>query len=97
MGFRVHAEDGEIGPVETVLADDANWSVRYFVVATHAWLPGKQVQLARWAVRSVDWSDRRVSVNVTREKVRSAPAWDPLAMVDEIRLAQLHRHFGWPS
>jgi hypothetical protein len=97
VGFRVHAEDGEIGPVETVLADDANWSVRYFVVATHAWLPGKQVQLARCAVSSVDWGDRRVRVNVTREEVRSAPAWDPLAMVDEIQLAQLHRHFGWPS
>ncbi len=97
VGFRVQAQDGEIGPVETVLADDADWSVRYLVVATHAWLPGKQVQLARWAVSSVDWGDRRVNVNVTREEVRSAPAWDPLAMVDEIRLAQLHRHFGWPS
>ncbi len=97
VGFRVHAEDGEIGPVETVLADDGSWSVRYLVVATHAWLPGKQVQLAPLAVTAIDWNDRRVSVNVSREQVRSAPAWDPVALEDEIRRVQLHRHFGWSA
>ncbi len=96
-GFRVHAEDGEIGPVEMVLADDRTWSVRYLVVATHAWLPGKQVQLACFAVKAIDWNARLVHVNVSREQVRSAPAWDPVAMEDEIRLEQLHRHFRWPD
>ncbi len=96
-GFRVEAEDGEVGPVEMVLADDRNWSVRYLVVATHAWLHGKQAPISPFAVTAIDWSDRRVNVNVTREQVRSAPAWDPLATMDEIRLEQLHRHFGWPA
>lgn len=96
MGFRVHAQDGEIGPVEIVLADDTNWSVRYLVVATHTWLPGKQAPLAPGAVTAIDWSGRRVDVNVSREQVRSAPSWDPSALEDEILLAQVHRHFGWP-
>jgi hypothetical protein len=29
--------------------------------------------------------------------VQSAPAWDPLAMADEVREDDLHRHFGWPG
>jgi hypothetical protein len=29
--------------------------------------------------------------------VKSAPAWDPLAMTDEVSEQQLHRHFGWPG
>jgi hypothetical protein len=29
--------------------------------------------------------------------VRSAPAWDPLAMADEVSEHQFHRHFGWPG
>jgi hypothetical protein len=28
--------------------------------------------------------------------VRSAPAWDPLAMADKVSEDELHRHFGWP-
>jgi hypothetical protein len=47
-------------------------------------------------VSTFDWSGRRVYVNVTREQVRSAPAWDPLTMAGAIEREQVHRHFGWP-
>ena len=95
-GYAVHASDGDIGSVDNVLIDDVRWSVRYLVVDTGHWLPGKLVQLAPHAVTDIDWPGRRVDVNVTRERVKSAPAWDPLAMVDEIAEERLHRHFGWP-
>ena len=45
----------------------------------------------------IDWPQRRVSVNVTREQVKSAPAWDPLAMADQVADEQVRRHFGWPG
>ena len=59
--------------------------------------PGKLVQLAPHAITDIDWGGRSVGVNVTREQVRSAPAWDPLAMADDIAEQRLHRHFGWPG
>ncbi len=96
-GYAVHATDGDLGPVENLLADDAHWDIRYLIVATRTWLPGKHVQLAPYAVTDIDWPERRVNVNVTREQVRSAPAWDPLAMADQVAERQLHRHFGWPG
>ena len=34
---------------------------------------------------------------VTRDKVKSAPSWDPLALEDQLSEQQLHRHFGWPG
>ena len=95
-GFAVHAADGEIGSIDNVLIDDVRWAVRYFVVATRHWLTGKLVQLAPPAVTDIDWRGERVGVNVTRERVNSAPAWDPLAMVDEITEERLRGHFGWP-
>ncbi|HKN26757.1 MAG TPA: PRC-barrel domain-containing protein [Roseiarcus sp.] len=95
-GYAVHASDGDIGSVDNVLIDDVRGLVRYLVVDTGHWLPGKLVQLAPHAVTDIDWRGRRVDVNVTREQVRSAPAWDPLAMVDDIAEQRLHRHFGWP-
>jgi hypothetical protein len=96
-GYSVHATDGDIGHVENLIADDANWDIRYLVLATRNWWPGKIVQLSPHAVKGVDWFGKEVSVNVSRDQVRSAPPWDPLAMADEVGEAALHRHFGWPG
>ncbi len=96
-GYYVHATDGDIGHVENVLADDSNWEVRYLVIATRNWWPGKVVQLSPYAVKDIDWFGERINMNVTRDQVRSAPAWDPLAMINEASEDQLHRHFGWPG
>ena len=82
--FAIHATDSDLGHVENILADDVNWDIRYLIIATRNWLPGKLVQLAPYAVTGIDWPERRVSVNVTREQVRSAPDWDPLAMTDKL-------------
>jgi len=97
MGYHVHASDGELGHVENLLADDGNWDIRYLVIATRSWWPGKVVQLARYAVTDIDWLDRQVKLNVTRDQVQSAPAWDPVAMTNELNEEQHHRHFGWPG
>ncbi len=96
-GLHVQASDGELGHVENLLADDASWNIRYLVIATRSWWPGKAVQLAPYAVTGIDWIDRQVRLNVTRDQVKSAPAWDPLAMTDEVAEQQLRRHFGWPG
>jgi hypothetical protein len=96
-GYYVHALDGDFGHIENVLADDANWEIRYLVIATRNWWPGKVVQLAPYAVKDIDWFGEHINLNVNREQVRSAPAWDPLAMADEVSEDQLHRHFGWPG
>ena len=96
-GYAVHALDGDIGHVENLLADDANWDIRYLVIATRNWWPGKVTQLSPYAVKDIDWLDEKVNMNVTRDQVRSAPAWDPLAMTNEVTEDALHRHFGWPG
>ena len=96
-GYAVHAVDGDIGHIENCLADDGNWEIRYLVIATRNWWPGKVVQLAPYAVKDLDWFGEHINLNVTRDQVKSAPAWDPLAMADEVSEADLHRHFGWPG
>ena len=96
-GYHVHATDGDLGHVENFLADDVNWDIRYLVIATRDWWPGKHVQLAPFAVKDIDWSEHRINLEVTRDQVKSSPAWDPLALEDQVGEQQLHRHFGWPG
>src|SRR5271165_2102561 len=50
-GYHVHATDGQHGHVENFLADAVNWDIRYLVIATRNWWPGKHVQLAPYAVK----------------------------------------------
>ena len=43
----VHATDGDIGHVENFLADDANWDIRYLVVATRQLAAGQASSSSR--------------------------------------------------
>jgi hypothetical protein len=94
-GAHVHATNGDIGHVENLLADDANWDIRYLIVATRNWWFGKHVLLSPYAVVKVGWSDGEVWLNVTRDQVKSSPPWDPMKAIERIEEEQLHRHYGW--
>jgi hypothetical protein len=96
-GYHVHATDGDIGHIEHLMADDDKWEIRYLIVATRNWWPGKRVLLTPYAVRSVDWLDRHIHLNVTRDQVKSSPPWDPATVIDQISEQRLHKHYGWPG
>jgi hypothetical protein len=96
-GYRIHAVDGEIGHVENFMIDDADWSIHYFVVDTRNWWPGKRVLISPLAVKSIDWFDRHVELDVSREKIKSSPPWDPFDAFTQIYAKRLHKHYGWPG
>ena len=75
--YYVHAVDGDIGHVENLLADDANWEIRYLVIATRNWWPGKVVQLSPYAVKDIDWFGEHVNMNVTRDQVQVCSGLGP--------------------
>src|ERR1044071_4192956 len=41
-GYHIEARDGEIGHVEDFIIDAETWEIRYMVVDTRNWLPGKK-------------------------------------------------------
>lgn len=82
-GYHIHASDGKIGHVEDFLIEDADWSIRYLVVDTKNWLPGKRVLISPRSVKDIDWSGRLVNIVVDRQKVGGAPAYDASATVDQ--------------
>lgn len=92
-GYHINASDGEIGHVEDFVIDDETLNIRYLVVDTGGWLPGKRVLIApRWA-GAVSWEERTVSVDLTRDQVKDAPEYDPQRLGrDEEQL--LHSHYG---
>lgn len=96
-GYHIAATDGEVGHVENLLIDDVTWSVRYIIVDTKNWWPGKHVLLSPYAVSKIEWGVREVGVDVSKEKVRESPPWDPAAIIDQYYEKRLHTHYGWPG
>ncbi len=96
-GYHIHAVDGEIGHVENFMIDDADWSLHYFIIDTRNWWFGKRVLISPLAVKSIDWFDRHIELDVSREQVKSSPPWDPLDAFTQLYAKRLHTHYGWPG
>lgn len=96
-GYIIHALDGDLGHVTDVLCEDVSWAIRYLVVDTSNWWFGKHVLVAPEWVTDITWSERSVSVNVTRQLLQSAPLYDRAEHVDRQWEAHYYRHLQRPG
>ena len=95
-GYDIEATDGEIGHVEDFIIDDETWEIRYMVVDTRNWLPGKKVLIApRWIDR-VSWEDSKVYVSLSREAIKCGPEYHPDDLNREYE-EKLHDHYDRPK
>lgn len=92
-GYHIQATDDEIGHVEDFLVDDSNWVIRYLVVDTRNWLPGKKVLVSPAWAEAVDWGDSKVMVNMTRDQIKNGPEFDPSVLVDREYEEALHNYY----
>ena len=76
--------------------DDESWAVRYIIVDTGKWLPGRLVLISAMAVTQPDRVSRQLNVALTREQVRNSPAIDTEQPVSR-QQERLHlRYYGYP-
>ena len=95
-GHAIEATDGAIGHVDDFLIDDRSWEVRYLIVDTRNWWPGKKVIVAPQWIAAVGWDEARVHVDLTRTAIKGSPAYDPTRQVTPDYAGQLHQHYGRP-
>jgi uncharacterized protein YrrD len=95
QGDEIMARDGAIGAVEDVYFDDERWAVRYLVVDTGAWLPGRRVLISPASVDVTSSTGSTVRVGLTREQVRKAPDIDSDQPVSRRYEAAHAAHFGY--
>jgi hypothetical protein len=77
IGYRIGACDGDIGHVEHLIVDDDAWMIRYLVIDTRNWLPGRRVMLAPSWVESIDWEVKKIHVPMSRDAVEKSPGLRP--------------------
>lgn len=94
-GYGIHASDGEIGSLADLYFDDQSTLIRYFVVDTGRWLPGKQVLLAPAAIGGIDVERGEVVTGLTRGQVENSPSIENDKPVSRQQEMALHAHYGW--
>jgi len=96
-GYHLHAADGNLGHVEDVIIDDHTWAIRYLIVDTHNWWPGKKVLVSpHWSNR-VSWSERKIYVDLSRAAIKGSPEYLEDSFVTRDYESGLHRHYDRPG
>src|SRR3546814_4982780 len=68
------ARDGSLGDLHDVFFDDHSWQVRYLVVDTGNWLPGRRVLVSPEAVERIDGSEEKVAVGLSKQDLQESPS-----------------------
>jgi hypothetical protein len=93
QGYNIQALDGEIGHVEDFLIDGETWAIRYLVVDTRNWWPGKKVLVSPQWIESVDWSESKVIVNLSREAIKNSPEYTEESLLTREYETGLYQHY----
>jgi PRC-barrel domain protein len=96
-GYRVQAHDGEIGHVDDFVVDIHTWALRYVVVDTRNWWPGRKVLLPTAWIESVSWAEEAMKVDLSRQTIKDAPAWNPPEPITREYEARLYGYYGRPN
>jgi hypothetical protein len=93
IDYHINATDGEIGHAQDFVVEDDSWIIRYMVVDTRNWLPGKRVLVSPAWIERISWADSEVYVDLSQEEIKNSPKFDPRQPVNreyEERLYDLH-------
>lgn len=96
-GYRIQASDGEIGHVADVIFDDEDFAIRYLVVDTRNWLPGRKVLVSPVWIFDINWSEHDVFTDLPRETIKHSPEYDPTTPVNRDYEEKLYDYYGRPA
>lgn len=92
-GYHIQASDGEIGHVSGFLVDDETWAIRYLVVDTSNWWLGHKSLISPTWITRVNWLEQTVAVDLHRDAIKDAPAYNPGSPWSRAQELSLYRHY----
>jgi hypothetical protein len=96
-GHNIQASDGQIGHIDDFILDDETWAIRYLIIDTRNWWPGKKVLISpRW-IDHINWSESKVFVNLLRETIRQSPEYTDESLLTRDYEIELHQRYNLPG
>lgn len=97
VGYHIHASDGDIGHVQSMLVDEETWAIRYLVVDTSNWWMGHKVLVPPEWINNVNWADSSVTIDLTRDTVQNSPRYESSEDLNRNHELELYSHYGRPN
>ncbi|HDP98829.1 MAG TPA: PRC-barrel domain containing protein [bacterium] len=97
QGYQIQAVDGKLGKVHDFFFDDLNWTVRYLVVDTGSWLPGRLVLVSPHSIQKPQWAERTLPVVLTKEQIENSPPVSQDEPVSRRHEKELAKYYEWPA
>lgn len=97
IGYHIQCMEGTIGHIDDLILDTESWSMRYVVIDTRNWFPGKKVIIAFDWITHFTWEDRKAHVDLTRKQIKNAPIYDSHLPVNRAYEIQLYDFYGRPT
>ncbi|MCB0153494.1 MAG: PRC-barrel domain-containing protein [Anaerolineae bacterium] len=95
-GYYIQATDSDIGHVEDFIIDTTTWTIRYMVIDTKNWWPGKKVLVSPLWVDQIDWGNSKVHVGMNRQMIKNSPEFDPSTPINRAYEERLFDYYGRP-
>ena len=92
-GYHLSALDGEIGHIEDFIIDDETWAIRYMIVGTKNWWPGKKVLVSPQWIERVSWNESKVFINLSRTVIQESPEYTAESLLNREYENGLHNHY----
>ena len=93
-GSYIETNDGDLGHVQDFIIDDQNWVIRYLLIDTSNWWPGKKVLISPEWVNDMVETDSRVYVDLSQEQIKTSPEYDETTVLDRDYESRLYRHYS---
>jgi hypothetical protein len=93
-GYHIEAADGPIGHIQDFIIDDETWAIRYLMVDTVKWWPGKKVLVAARWIERVSWDESKVFINLSRAAIKQAPEYTEESLLTRDYEIRLHGHYN---
>ncbi|NVN90087.1 MAG: PRC-barrel domain-containing protein [Desulfuromonadales bacterium] len=93
-GYHVNAVDGEIGHIEDFIIDDETWAIRYLVIDTRNWFPGKNVLVSPQWIERISWNESNVFFKIPMHTIRQSPEYTDETLLNRDYEISLHKHYS---
>jgi uncharacterized protein YrrD len=93
IGYHIQAQDGTLGHVEDFILDVDTWTIRYLIVNTNNWWPGKKILISPTWIESISWKQSKVFVEHLRKTIKEAPAYNDLSQLTREAESELYEYY----
>ncbi|MDG6221489.1 MAG: PRC-barrel domain-containing protein, partial [Candidatus Thermoplasmatota archaeon] len=96
-GYKIHSTDKQFGHIDDLIVDDETWIIRYIVVDTRDFLPGKKVLISPNWIKKLSWDVQEIYVDLSEEAILGSPEYNPSEPVNRDCEDRLHDYYGRPK